>query len=93
MAPAQRNAPRGRPVVVDLAARRLARQRPRPPRRPAGYVYGASRAPRIVQLDRQLAERGTAPADRLAHAIALPDREWDALYRDLRQHIERERGA
>ncbi|MGI8731136.1 MAG: hypothetical protein ACR2LK_14335 [Solirubrobacteraceae bacterium] len=52
---------------------------------------GARTAPAITRMSRDLADAGYPPAEQLAIAIQLPDAEWDALCRDLREHVERER--
>ena len=47
----------------------------------------------LARLGQQLERQGLTPAQRLAVLVALPDELWDAVWAQLRQHIESQRAA
>ncbi|MGI8729859.1 MAG: hypothetical protein ACR2LK_07695 [Solirubrobacteraceae bacterium] len=84
-------------VRDDLAERRAARLRTR---RPTRYTFGcgppAPTAPpesALARLGQQLERQGLTPAQQLDVLVALPDDLWDAVWAQLREHIESERAA
>jgi len=47
----------------------------------------------IARFGQQLERQGLTPAEQLDVLVALPDELWDALWAQLRAHIERECAA
>ena len=65
--------------------------------RPAVYSYGFSppaddltTGPEIARLGRNLTAAGIAPSEQLAGVLELPTESWDELWRDLRDHVDRD---